>query len=173
MPNCLPSDILDFALLWRPKGVIKRRYNCNGDPTETSVTDREAEFRLPTYTWVGCTGPVTYEPYDFHIKSLVTRFGYVDRKGKSRHAVRFPQNEKSENGKIPNRTLSPSPLFAPSDCSAMQWRGQGLHEIRPMTRTLAFKMRIVDKLNIRIAHGLSILQFKAVCIQVLLSKGIL
>lgn len=54
--NGLIEDVIDFVLLWPPRGVIRRRFLSNGDP---SIPQGQQNLSLLTYAWSAWHGPVT------------------------------------------------------------------------------------------------------------------
>ena len=163
MPNGIVTDVLDYSLLWRPKGVLKRRFKRNGDPRIQKNAD---ELAIPTYSWAAWSGPVTYHPMSFALRSLVTRFETVAGE-RVRQVPRHSQN--SKRGK--NLDLEPPYPLAPQDCSTAQDFGKTLKFIAPQARHLAFKMHLVNDPKMSTKDGPSILQFKASCAKLLLSTN--
>ena len=165
MPNGLVADVIDFALLWRPTGVLRRRFVHNGDPHNHQRQPND--LALPTYAWSAWVGPVTYEPVSYEMRSLISRFD-IRSSSRSRRVVRYSQ-EIDGNW---DDTLESTPPFAPQDCSWLQNVGQGLSWVRPQARSLAFKMHLVDEPNISNRDGPGILQFRAPCISLLLANRV-
>ena len=168
MLNGLIEDVIDYALLWRPKGVIKRRFYRNGDPAQAQ-DKASSDLAIPTYAWSAWQGPVTYEPISFDIKSLVESFESVKAGNQKRRLVRFSQNNKA--GKVGQSTLEPTHPFAPQDCSLLQDVKQGAHWAKPMARNLAYRMRLVNTIQGNTRDGPGILQFNARCARIYLATA--
>ncbi|KAL8655847.1 MAG: hypothetical protein Q9226_002876, partial [Calogaya cf. arnoldii] len=82
--NGLIEDVIDYSLLWRPKGIIQRRFTQNGDPNQKQQ-DKTNQC-LPTYAWCAWLGQVVYEPRTYDIRSLIARFE-VAGAGKSKRQL--------------------------------------------------------------------------------------
>ncbi|KAL9601386.1 MAG: hypothetical protein Q9219_002562 [cf. Caloplaca sp. 3 TL-2023] len=113
----LVEDVIDFALLWRPDGDIRRRFTLNGDPDVPPSGPDASEVGLPTYSWSAWLGPVTYRPYSYTIKWLIQRFDIVGPKTRKGRIIRFCQNIGA--GCFEPCTLEPEAPYAPQDCSKM------------------------------------------------------
>ncbi|MCJ1275526.1 hypothetical protein MMC21_003329 [Puttea exsequens] len=162
MPNCLPTDVLDYALLWRPRGEIRRRFSQNkiclgaGD---------QKELQLPTYAWAAWTGNITYQPCSFTLRSLIQRFERMVG-DKLVHVPRFSQDGSSR------KTLEPEDQWAPEDATMAQSFGRTTKWAGPQARSLAFRMHIVNKSSsMSNGDGPIILQFRARSLKVRISNA--
>ncbi|KAL8849140.1 MAG: hypothetical protein Q9221_005863 [Calogaya cf. arnoldii] len=117
--NGLIEEVLDFSLLWRPKGNVKRRFRYNGHPGKQPPKEGASEC-IPTYAWSAWMGPVTYQPQSFDIKSLISRFEAAGpstdkySKTEKRRIFRFNQDSRATTG-YGLRTLEPKSPYTPSD----------------------------------------------------------
>ena len=166
--NGLIEDVIDFTLLWRPRGVIHRRFRGNGDPSKELGAH---DLGLPTYAWSAWHGPVTCQTNVLEgFISLIHRFETVSADNKKRHVVRYGQNINSEE--TGSYILNPKPPFAPQDCSFYKDVMQGLHWAKPMVRSLAYRARVVNNPHGEITDGPAILQFTSLAVKLLLSSAV-
>ncbi|KAL8669639.1 MAG: hypothetical protein Q9168_005782 [Polycauliona sp. 1 TL-2023] len=169
--NGLIEDVIDFSLLWRPKGHIQRRFRYNGDPDQQQSKERASEC-LPTYAWSAWLGPVTYQPQSFEIKSLIHHFEVVGPKTDKRRIFRFSQNADFSHDDMGKFTLEPEPPYAPSDVSTTKEITKTMTPFGPMTQNLAYRSRIVKSPYKQRGNGPCILQFQAGSLGLILSAGI-
>ena len=163
MSNGLIEDVIDASLLWRPKGYLRRRFRSNGNPEKQ--TDGEDRLRIPTYAWSAWQGPISYTPEAVHLHSLVPRFEIRAGK-KPRKVVRFSQDPGQEIGSV---IMCPEPPFMPSDSSSMEEIARSMSWAKSMTRNLAWRARLVNSDHSKTTDGPAILQFRAICIRLILS----
>lgn len=88
--NGLTEDVIDYSLLWRPNGIIQRKFKLNGD--QNQKRQKRTDQRLPTYAWCAWLGPVIYEPRSYNIRSLIARFEIAGARNSKRQLVRFSQD---------------------------------------------------------------------------------
>ncbi|KAI4126331.1 MAG: hypothetical protein LQ338_003808 [Usnochroma carphineum] len=170
MSNGLVEDVIDFALLWRPNGNIKRRFRLNGDPGQQQQDQGTSELYLPTYSWSAWLGPITYRPHSYNIKSLIQRFEVIGATNKKRRMLRFCQNIDDDSFGV--FVLEPEPPYAPKDCSYMDEMAQGLYWFGPQAKNLAYRMHLTKKPHNQNKDGPSILQFITKCVRLVLSPGV-
>ena len=118
-------SFIDFAFLWPPRGTIRRRFLSNGEIHQ--IPQGEHNLSLPTYAWSAWHGPVTCQTNILEgFNSLVDRFEMVTAGNKTRHVVRYGQNNKTTTV-VGYSTLEPAPPYAPQDCFAYKDIMQNLH----------------------------------------------
>ncbi|KAL9610725.1 MAG: hypothetical protein Q9167_004588 [Letrouitia subvulpina] len=155
--NCFPTDVLDYSLLWRPNGKIRRRI------MSATKSPGNKNPQPPSYTWAAWIGLLTYQPYNPYLKSLVKRFERLAN-GRTTHVPRFTQNKIDMEEKP---TTQPNDKFGPHDADKLQ---NLEHGFRPMglagrVRNLAFAAHLTDKSsNVGAPDGSFILQFRVQCI---------
>ncbi|KAL8686223.1 MAG: hypothetical protein Q9218_007258 [Villophora microphyllina] len=167
--NGLIEDVIDYALLWRPAGHLKRRFSRNGNPYQAQQTDKASELCLPTYAWCAWLGPVTYDPLCFEIKSLIEHFEIVGTEEWKRRLVRFSQGRDLS---VP-ATLEPKAPFAPHDNkSTFNELKQSFSFIKPQAQNFAYRWHLSKNHFKPTTDGPWILQFQARCLRLVLSTAI-
>ncbi|KAL8709262.1 MAG: hypothetical protein Q9220_006005 [cf. Caloplaca sp. 1 TL-2023] len=164
--NGLIEDVIDFSLLWRPNGEIKRRFSQNGDPNQPGHDN--LHMRLPTYSWCAWLGPMTYMPQSFDIKTFIKRFDVVGPKNQKRKLVRFSQN-RDEIFEPTN--LEPGAGYAPHDCSNFQDMTQTAYYFKPQVQNLAYRMHLSKNPHKQNVDGPRVLQFTTKCVKLLLGMA--
>ena len=165
--NGLVEDVIDFSLLWRPSGNIKRRFRLNGDPDQQQEDQETSHLAVPTYCWSAWLGPVTYRPQSYEIKSLVQRFAMIGSSNKKRRIVRFCQD--IDNGDFEPSTLEPKPPFAPRDCTNMEDLAKGFYIFGPQAMNLAYRFHLTKHLHRKNKDEPGILEFVTKCVQLVLA----
>ncbi|KAL8691193.1 MAG: hypothetical protein Q9224_004232 [Gallowayella concinna] len=160
--NGLVEDVIDFSLLWRPNGRIKRRFTRNGDPEQTQQGEHGNELCLPTYSWCAWSGPVTYNPLSLEIRSLIKRFEILGAAKQRRGVVRFSQVDQPDS--LGLSTLDPEPPYAPQDCSTYEDLTQTLYWVKPQAQNLAYRMHLTKNAHQQNIDGPWILQFTPKCV---------
>ncbi|MCJ1279845.1 hypothetical protein MMC21_007669 [Puttea exsequens] len=158
-PNGIPIDILDYALLWRPIGAIRRRFPCSLD---TQTTASEKTLQLPSYAWAAWVGPIDYEA-NTALTSLVPRFERVLNNGKTTKLVHIPRYDQKKEWQ---QTLEPGEDETPADASNLQNFGKLFTTGPPQVRSLAFRMHLINKpSSMWDQDGPFVLQFRAKCLR--------
>ncbi|KAL8798106.1 MAG: hypothetical protein Q9182_006957 [Xanthomendoza sp. 2 TL-2023] len=163
--NGLVEDVIDFSLLWRPNGKIKRRFTRNGDPEQRHYLEHgnNDELCLPTYSWCAWSGPVTYKPLSFELRSLITRFEVLGAAKQKKGLVRFSQVAQPDS--LGLSTLDPEPPYAPQDCSTYEDLTKTLYWVKPQAQNLAYRMHLTKNTHQQNIDGPWILRFTAKSVQ--------
>lgn len=162
MPNGMAYDVLDYALLWRPNGVIRRRFERNGNPSSAMNGSRE-NLAIPTYAWAAWKGPISYQPHTFTLRSLISRFETQAGK-RTVHVPRFCQDSTLR------KTLEPEHPWAPEDGSNWQSFGRDAKWMAPQARSLAFRAHLVNNLSAQGSKdGPAVLRFTTRTLRLVLS----
>ncbi|KAL8850813.1 MAG: hypothetical protein Q9221_004227 [Calogaya cf. arnoldii] len=163
--NGLIEDVIDYSLLWRPKGIIHRRFTQNGDPNQKQQNNTNQ--CLPTYAWCAWLGQVVYEPRTYDIRSLIARFEVAGAGKSKRQLVRFSQD--IESGALEPSTLEPKFPYAPQDCSYFQDMSQGFYWMKPQVQNLAHRFHLAKHTYNTTIDGPGIMQFTTKCVRLVLS----
>ncbi|KAL8730660.1 MAG: hypothetical protein Q9166_003973 [cf. Caloplaca sp. 2 TL-2023] len=161
----LIEDVIDYALLWRPDGELKRRLSSNGDPNPQQPYP--GNVCLPTYAWCAWIGPVIYESRSYGIRSLVSRFEVIGAGKRKRQIVRFSQD--IETGALELSTLEPKYPYAPQDCSGYEDMIQGFYWLTPEAQNLAYRFHLAKDTHQPNVDGPWILHFPTKCVRLVLS----
>ena len=168
--NGLIENVIDFAFLWPPRGTIRLRFLSSGEIHQTPQGEHNPS--LPTYAWLAWHGPVTCQTNILEgFNSLVDRSEMVTPGNKTRHVVRYGQNNKT-TPVVGYSTLVPAPPYAPQDCFAYKDIMQNLHWAKPMVLSLAYRTRLVNYLRGGNTGGPGILHFKSLPVMFLLSSTV-
>lgn len=167
--NGLTEDVIDYSLLWRPNGLIKRRFTSNGDPDQLIPEEGSAELCLPTYSWSAWLGSVTYQPQSYAIKSLIQLFEVAEPKRQKRRLVRFAQS--GGKGMFETSTLEHGFPYAPQDCSNRQDFAKDLYWVKPQAQNLAYRWHMTKNPHKHNQDRPCILQFTTKCIRLVLSTA--
>ncbi|KAI4215897.1 MAG: hypothetical protein LQ351_001885 [Letrouitia transgressa] len=157
LTNCFPTNVIDYSLLWRPSGKIRRRI-MSAAKSPGSKTPQP-----PTYTWAAWIGRLTYQPYNPYLKSLVKRFERL-AKGRTTHVLRYSQRM-IDPDQEPD--IEPNDRYGPRDAQKLQNMGQSFKAIglAGKVRNLAFAAHLTDKSSsVGADDGSFILQFRVQCI---------
>lgn len=165
--NGLIEDVIDYSLLWRPNGDLKRRFWSNGDPEQHQPKEGAAEICLPTFSWSAWLGPVTYRPQSYSIRSLIQHFAVVAPKRQKRRLLRFSQDSTSEG--LQSFCLDPHFPYAPQDTTYTEDLAKGLYWVKPQSQNLAYRCRLSKTLYKHYEDGPCILQFTTRCVRLVLS----
>ena len=163
--NGLIEDVIDYSLLWRPNGIIRRRFKQNGDPNQKE--QKGIDQRLPTYAWCAWLGPIIYGPRSYDMRSLIARFENVGVGNTKRRLVRFSQD--IESGAMEPSTLEPKYPYAPQDCSHLQDISQGFYWLKPQVQNLAHHFHLAKQTYNTTIDGPGIMQFTTKCVRLVLS----
>ena len=111
-------------------------------------------------------GPVTYLPVSFTLRSLVPRFETSTPGSNIGQVPRYPQSREMST----SLDLELQYPWTQIDQSIVEDFGKTLKWAAPQARSLAFRMHLVDSPNMSTKDGPAILQFKAHCIKLSLSR---
>ena len=164
-PNWFPTGVLDYALLWRPAGINRRRRTLSFNRDERSTRDKKLH-QLPRYTRAAWEGRIAYRPCSPWLKSLIKRF---ERSvgNKLIHIPRLSQGDVKRHGLSP--VLEPDDQYGPEDATPMQLLPKTFVWASRIARNLSFRMHFVNRSSsIWDDDGSFILQFHARCIYLLL-----